>query len=402
MNAFEKGMSVLHPGARMSYAVPALLARAGLLRRLYTDITSETRFLKWFGEGIDLFPGFANPIERLRGRRVPTDVNAKCVIQCSSITLAWSILRAKGSEAFHLRIQNDVLRLANRDNFGGADIIYTLFYSEDLVRLARNGGRRVVQEFFITPEKERLCNNERRLYPGVEEVVADDKIDRLLEAQYRTCLDTDLTIVPSAFVADAFRHLGIPENRLAIVPYGVDSRWFEILPRPSVGTVLFVGTVGLRKGVQYLSAAARILKSRGVVCTVRVVGPVSERWRRTPEFSGPAYIGALPRHLVAEEFACADLFVLPSVAEGSATVIYEAMACGLPVITTSNAGSVVRDGVDGYIVPVGSSEAIAERITQLLGDRDLRGSMSKRARERAAEYNWSRYGERLLSALARI
>jgi glycosyltransferase involved in cell wall biosynthesis len=99
------------------------------------------------------------------------------------------------------------------------------------------------------------------------------------------------------------------------------------------------------------------------------------------------------------EFAAADVFVLPSLAEGSAETTYEALACGVPVVTTLEAGSVVRDGVDGWIVPSRDPDALANAIAEIVGDRQKRERMSRAARERARDYTWERYGERLLAAL---
>jgi len=91
--------------------------------------------------------------------------------------------------------------------------------------------------------------------------------------------------------------------------------------------------------------------------------------------------------------------VLPALAEGSAYVCYEALACGLPVITTPNAGSVVRDGIEGYIVPIRDADALAERIMRLAHNRPLLAEMSNRAVARAEEYVWERWSERLLGAI---
>jgi glycosyltransferase involved in cell wall biosynthesis len=166
--------------------------------------------------------------------------------------------------------------------------------------------------------------------------------------------------------------------------------------------VLFVGGVGLRKGVHYLAEATRILKNRGVACDVRVIGPAARALVTNPAFEGPSYMGQVPRAEVRREFLAADVFVLPSIAEGSATVTYEALASGLPVVTTPNAGSVVRDGVEGYVVPVRDAQILAERIEAIISDRDLRNAMSARARERAADYTWDRYGDRLLEAVTQM
>jgi glycosyltransferase involved in cell wall biosynthesis len=102
---------------------------------------------------------------------------------------------------------------------------------------------------------------------------------------------------------------------------------------------------------------------------------------------------------VQEEFRCADIFVLPTLAEGMALVHLEAMACGVPVITTPHCGSAVRDGVDGFIVPIRDANALADRIEQLTMDRSLRHDLSSAARDRAKNYTWSLYGKRLMEQL---
>jgi glycosyltransferase involved in cell wall biosynthesis len=101
-------------------------------------------------------------------------------------------------------------------------------------------------------------------------------------------------------------------------------------------------------------------------------------------------------------YRTADVFVLPTLCEGMALVHLEAMAAGVPVITTPNCGSVVRDGIDGFIVPVRDPDALADRIEQIVSDRALRQRMSEAARERAREYSLSRYAERLLGALSAL
>lgn len=132
---------------------------------------------------------------------------------------------------------------------------------------------------------------------------------------------------------------------------------------------------------------------------MRVVGPYSTSVASRPEFAGPTYIGQVPRALVQEEFRAADLFVFPTLAEGFALVHLEALACGVPVITTPHCGSAVRDGVDGFVVPIRDASAIADRVQLLLRDRTFRDRMSAAARTRASEFVWDRYAEHLLGAI---
>ena len=97
--------------------------------------------------------------------------------------------------------------------------------------------------------------------------------------------------------------------------------------------------------------------------------------------------------------ASADIFVFPSLFEGSAVVTYEALACGLPSIVTPNAGSVVRDRIDGFLVPSSDVDSLAQRMEQLGNEPELRAGMAKAARTRALAFDWPRYHEALVAAV---
>jgi glycosyltransferase involved in cell wall biosynthesis len=100
--------------------------------------------------------------------------------------------------------------------------------------------------------------------------------------------------------------------------------------------------------------------------------------------------------------AAADVFVFPSLFEGSAVVTYEALACGLPSVVTPNAGSVVRDGVEGFVVRPRDVEALAARMEKIGSDRELRTRMAGAARARAMTYNWPRYHADLVAVVEEI
>ena len=131
------------------------------------------------------------------------------------------------------------------------------------------------------------------------------------------------------------------------------------------------------------------------------MGPFDPRAILSREFSGPTYVGQVPRSRVREEFERADVFVLPTLSESFALVHLEALACGVPVITTPNCGSTVRDGVEGFIVPIRDPAALADRVERILIDRALRDRLSQSARARAREFTWDRYKDRLLAAFRR-
>jgi glycosyltransferase involved in cell wall biosynthesis len=113
-------------------------------------------------------------------------------------------------------------------------------------------------------------------------------------------------------------------------------------------------------------------------------------------------LGPVPRSTVREHYAWADVFLLPSLCEGSATVTYEALACGLPVIATPNTGSIVREGVDGFIVPIRDPEAIAAKLELFISQPDLLATMACHCREGAREGTLASYARRLNRALDRL
>jgi glycosyltransferase involved in cell wall biosynthesis len=155
--------------------------------------------------------------------------------------------------------------------------------------------------------------------------------------------------------------------------------------------------VGLRKGLPYVLAAAREL---GAAAQFRAVGAIGVSETARLELAGEIeLVGAVPRSELAAHYRWADVFLLPSIVEGSAGVVQEAMSAGLPIVTTPNAGSVVRDGVEGFVVPIRDTPAICERLTRLSESADLVGVMSAQAHERMQEFTLDANGRRLVAAL---
>jgi glycosyltransferase involved in cell wall biosynthesis len=100
-------------------------------------------------------------------------------------------------------------------------------------------------------------------------------------------------------------------------------------------------------------------------------------------------------------YHAADVFVLPSLVEGFPLTALMAMACGLPVIVSEHTfgEDVVRDGIDGYVTRIRDGEAIADRLRYLYENPDRRELMAAAARQRAEQFSWERYGERIIAAV---
>jgi len=393
-------------GARMHYAVPRIFASAGRLAHFYTDICAT----KGWPRIVNSFPAtlYPAPVKRLAGR-LPKGVPTALTTVFSSFGLR-SVLRHMRTkdvveETSHAIWAGSVFsEMVARRGFHGADGLYA--FSGDALeqmRAAKQQGLWTAVEQMIAPRDvvETLLDQEMMRFPKWAGPVRDNPHARLFadreKAEWRLA---DVIVCPSEFVRKHVVACGGPEDRCVVVPYGVNASAAIDRPARMPGPirVLTVGEVGLRKGSPYVVEAARLMEGAArfrMAGRVRVPDDVKQEISQWVELRG-----IVPRSQIVEEFRWADVFLLPSLCEGSATAVYEALAAGLPVITTENTGSVVRDGVEGFIVPVCDPEAIATAVRALAGNPELRRSMSTNALLRAAEHTVESYGERLLAALS--
>ncbi len=188
----------------------------------------------------------------------------------------------------------------------------------------------------------------------------------------------DLVLVNSNWSRDALVQQGVPLGKIIVVPLAIDlAADHALTPVEPQGPlkVLWLGSVILRKGIQYLVEAARKLEPHGV--EFLLAGPlgISERAVRT--FPGNIKIlGRVTRDQLSHYYRQAHVFALPTISDGFAVTQLEAMAHGLPVVTTPNCGNVVTDGVDGFIVPVRDSQALADALARFNDDRLMLRAMS--------------------------
>ncbi|MEI6559830.1 MAG: glycosyltransferase [Rhodospirillaceae bacterium] len=208
------------------------------------------------------------------------------------------------------------------------------------------------------------------------------------------CIEiADVLVCPSTFVRDS-----LPEAARAkavVIPFGADA---VTPPPPRTGRsgplrVLFAGNVNRRKGVPFLLEAWRRLalppETAELVMCGRIFAEAADWVRGAPP--GVRFAGFQAD--MAPFFADADLFVLPSLMEGSAKAVYEAMAYGLPPIVTPHTGSIVRDGVDGLVVEAADPESLAAALGRLIGDAGARQAMAAAARDSAKTYSWEAYAQ---------
>jgi glycosyltransferase involved in cell wall biosynthesis len=393
-------------GARRGYAVPAILEKAGMLKRFYTDITGDLGVGKLLSAAASL-PLIGKPARRLAGRRLPKNIRAKTQT-FPGISLTHGFRRAfiKHNPAAivreSIRFSNALGHAMTRRGFGDATHIYSMLGECGPVLVAaKERGLTVVSEVYIPLSTERIVAEEREQFPDWEPDVPDfSAIRREFGVEELILKVSDYFVCSSDMVReDLIANWGVQRQSTSLVPYGVHPRWFEVEPKPVHGRVLFAGTAELRKGIHYFAMAAEKLVARGLHYEFRVAGHVQRSVANQKQCRHLLFLGRVPRAEMAREFAAADVFVLPSLSEASAEATYEALACGVPIVTTWETGSLVRDGVEGRLLPSRDGDALANAITEIVEDRRLRDGMSHAAETRAREFTWERYGERLIAAL---
>jgi alpha-maltose-1-phosphate synthase len=215
--------------------------------------------------------------------------------------------------------------------------------------------------------------------------------------EYEEC---DVITVPSSFAYNSFVAEGCSVEKLKKVPYGVEMRLFRPVPKEDkMFRVIYVGTVSVRKGVLYLLQAMEPLFGKIEVWIIGAVEPIIKP--RLAEYEGRVrFLGRIPRSELYRYYSQGSIFVLPSIEEGLAVVQPQAMACGLPVIASTNTGAddLFTDSVEGYIVPIRDPKAIRERILHLYDNPELRNEMGRLALRRVQLLgDWSSYCEKLLA-----
>lgn len=237
-----------------------------------------------------------------------------------------------------------------------------------------------------------ILRGEYEKYGVKETVEIQEMIDRCV-AEYDAA---DYVQVPSEFVRSSFLDRGFPEEKIICLPFGVDPERYSVAAHDqTVFRLLFVGRIGLRKGVHYLLEAWKKLKlpESELILAGNIEPGFASMLKNYQSLKGLVLPGFVRNP--AQHYAAASVFVFPSLEEGSALVTYEAMAAALPVITTFNSGSIVRDGVDGLIVPIRDIDAICRSIEKLYRNRDLAREMGASARARVSQHTWERYSREL-------
>lgn len=214
----------------------------------------------------------------------------------------------------------------------------------------------------------------------------------------------DRIFVASSFVEYSLVEAGIKPEKISVIPFGAPVDYFH--PKPKTDKLfraLFVGRVGPRKGVHYLLKAWQELQLPEAELLLVGINEFPQGYLGKYGDS-IRYVPSVPHACLNDYYSSANVLVLPSLVEGLPLVVLEAMACGIPIITTTNAGvsDIISNGVEGFIVPIRDVEALKEKMEWCYSNPLELSAMGIAARRQAEHLTWSLYRQRLASQVKQV
>lgn len=369
-------------GARMHYAVPRMLYRSGMLEHFFTDSYAGNKPI--LSKMLRSIPSHLAPrgLRRWIGRQAP-DLPSNYVTSFELLGMFYAFLRSNvrrmsQRERVFAFSSRHFARASVRRGLGSSNIVYGFnTASVEIFAHAKNEKQVCVLEQTILPSRLQeeiltaVWNDWPDWQPGFHPP-SRDSLQRRRETEEWELADH--IVAGSTFVRDGLLACSVPSDKVSVIPYGIDLEWSDKECHKDPGgrplRILFAGEVGLRKGAPYLLEALRRIGPKLV--QGRFAGDLAlDPLRLQPYRDVADFLGAVPRIEMRSLFNWADVFVLPSAVEGSATVTYEALLSGLPLIVTPNCGSIITGGDAGIVVPIRDIDAIESSLMAYIEDPTL-------------------------------
>lgn len=394
---------VVHRGARDAYQVSRALAESGLLETLVTD-------LYWPDDRAwarTLRKALPSSIQQMLGARYAVGLPSAQVSLCSpSGPFSFLLDKVPGvSFARRQRAQRHtdaaLGRMSGRiaEQTGAKLLSYSYYGYHAFSSYCRPG-----MLFQVHPHPtsvRRILRQELEAHPDCRSSLEKEWELALPEEDFqRLTAETEMAahfLCASSFTRKTLIENGSSKEVIDVIPYGIDlQRFFPAKREERSGQkpfrLLFVGTISQRKGIKYLLEALQLLRSKNVeliICgrvvdDLKLFKPFGSQIDLRPSVSLPELLRAYQE---------ADLFVFPSVVEGFAQVLLEALACGLPIVSTTHtaAPDLIEDGIQGFVVEPRRAELLAEKIDWAVTHPMELREMRVAARRRAELFTWERF-----------
>jgi glycosyltransferase involved in cell wall biosynthesis len=401
-------VTLFHLGSRWNYDLPVTLSERGLLAQFYTDA--------YCGAGSALaplsrhFPKSSGALGQLVARRRSELPKAKVTaFNLLGLEYGFRLRRIHDAQArlqLILEINRRFNQLVCRQGFSQeTNLVFGMNTAslEAFQSLEGRGIKRLMDQNLLpmSVETEVLAEEYSRWPNWAEDKLQDWQHSHVLqqwlarEEQEWNLADRILCACPAT--AKALLKLGVSESKLRVIPYPVKADGFyqeRSLVKNRPLRLLFVGQINLRKGVPYFLEMLKRLHPGSF--EARMVGAIYLNAKALAPYQDLCtFTGMVPRSQMSQHYAWADVFVFPSLCDSAPGATNEALAAGLPIITTEGAGTVVEDGVEGWVVKDRDIDALTERVVALDQDRALWMNLSHNALRKAQSIDVQAYGDKL-------
>ena len=395
---------VAHMGARMHYAIPVIFNQSGYLQRFYTDIYSgKFSSIRLATKQISFTRKFSDRSSGLLSNDLIIH------FPLFGLNYAYKLRKVKNAEQ-RLSVYTWAGKEFNRKILKHIkwDDVETIYgyntASLELFQAAKDRGVKLIYEQTIAPlqVERQLLEAEEKKFPTWltgSSIEHSSIVSEIISREQSELELADYVVAGSDFVKRSLTSLNDEfGQKCSVIPYGVASANKQPAVNSDLGRrplrLLVAGTLGLRKGTPYVLEVAKRIKG---LAEIRIVGSAAMLNKQSLLHLQQHcdYLGLVPRSEMNEHYAWADVFFLPSICEGSATVTYEAMQHGLPLLVTENTGAFITDGEEGFVVQTGDIDAMIDRICQLRND-GLRTGMRKVILQNKEKLSIEAYRHRLM------
>lgn len=399
---------VCFSGSRDHYQLPWALAEAGLLEKLVTDLYIDPARIP-FGQAIaKRRPNFA--------ARCSPGLSHRQVIAPLLTGLNSLLMRTPlGSRSRQIGLDRSIGRRARRESWKSQTALFSYSYYAAAAFAAGVTRPRLRFLFQLHPHPatvRKILQQEKQASPRFAVSLQwEHEIGAPPEHFAALCQEPLMAngwVVASSFTAATLVENGVRRDEIHIIPYGVDFATYPCRDCPPAShapfRVMWIGSMTQRKGLSYFLEAVGSLPQDNLEVLICGHHAVDRSVIEQSRIKSIRVLRGLPTAELASELRKADLFVLPSLAEGFGHVILEAMSSGVPVLTTGAtcAPDVLTDGEHGFIVPPRDSRSLAEAIKWGMAHRSQLYGMGLSAAAQARKFTWERFRASIVKAYKKM
>ncbi|MFL6212862.1 MAG: glycosyltransferase family 4 protein [Blastocatellia bacterium] len=393
-----------HPGTQSSFHLAVELQRQSSLAAFHTGFAFCAD--GWANRAWHALPsGWQKRVDNRRIDGLPTHQ-----LHCHLLGELWALLRLRrgGDPQAVIHQRNARFQRAIPDSaIASAQAVIGFDTSSWILaeRCAYYGVPLILVQTTWHPDaKVTVYEQVKRRFPGWVAGI-QERSKQVRAAEAREHADAKLIVVASSYTRQSLINNGVSAAKICVNPYGVDCSRFSMGDHDPSRKLrfVFIGAINAFKGVPILLEAWQQLATQQAELWLVGHAPF-DTLRRLPRLPGLRYIGMLPRAELSSVLRQCDVLVFPSYYEGFGKVILEAMACGLPVLTTTaTAGQdILSQGQDGWIIEPDSVEQLIETMSACLSNRKMIRKMGECARTTAERFTWAEYGRRWIEILGTL